>query len=567
MTTTPTKPNPIVPRRDEDAHSDVVVEWVFENAASDPAREALASPTARVSYGALAIRIRRFARRLTDLGVSVGDSVVVALPATPGAAVASLGTQLVGAVSVEVARDAGPAVLETVLTKSRPKVVVVFGRDVRVWGPLLLAHAPAAHVVVLHDQAPNPAMLKALQRDTALHLREDGIVDEVDDGADEVWADDALFPARCAQPDLDAPALILFTSGSTGTPCGVILTGRNLMANARQIVAYLDLHASDRAMLVLPLSYSYGRSVLHTHLLCGGSVFLDPRFMYPRVVVEAIASEGCTNFVGVPMTWELLRRQVDVASIPLPTLRQVTQAGGALTPEGRAWVRATLPQATFFVMYGATEATARLSFVPPARGVEKDGSIGVAIPGVELRVVDDHGQPVPRGEMGHLIARGDNISPGYLDDAERQASTFKDGWLWTGDLAKEDADGFFFVVGRAKEMLKIGGHRVSPREIEEVVLRHPAVSEGLVCGVSDPVTGDAACAVVVCREGQTLDESELRRFCAQTLPPYKTPKHLRLTEALPRNENGKIRRADVATATRAWLAARSTTPDTKKTEG
>jgi acyl-CoA synthetase (AMP-forming)/AMP-acid ligase II len=229
-------------------------------------------------------------------------------------------------------------------------------------------------------------------------------------------------------------------------------------------------------------------------------------------------------------------------------------------------VRANLPHTTFFVMYGATEATARLSFVPPDRSVEKDGSIGIAIPGVELRVVDDHGQPVPRGEMGNLVARGDNISPGYLDDAERQASTFKGGWLWTGDLAKEDADGFFFVVGRAREMLKIGGHRVSPREIEEVVLRHPAVSEGLVCGVSDPVTGDAACAVVVCREGQTLDESELRRFCAQTLPPYKTPKHLRLTDALPRNENGKIRRADVATATRAWVAAR-TTETTKKTEG
>jgi long-chain acyl-CoA synthetase len=564
MTTmTATTTNPIVPRRDEDARSDFVVEWVFEHAARAPEREALASPTTRVTYGALATRIRRFARRLADLGVVVGDSVVVALPATPGTAVASLGTQLVGAVSVEVARDAGPAVLETVLQKSRPKVVVVFGRDARVWGPLLATHAPTAHVVVLHDQAPNAAMLKALQRDSALHLREDGVIDDV-----EVTDEDALFPARCAQQDLDAPALILFTSGSTGTPCGVILTGRNLMANARQIVAYLDLHASDRAMLVLPLSYSYGRSVLHTHLLCGGSVFLDPRFMYPRVVVEAIASEGCTNFVGVPMTWELLRRQVDVASIALPTLRQVTQAGGALTPEGRAWVRANLPRATFFVMYGATEATARLSYVPPARSVEKDGSIGIAIPGVELRVVDDHGQPVPRGEMGNLVARGDNISPGYLDDAERQASTFKDGWLWTGDLAKEDADGFFFVVGRAKEMLKIGGHRVSPREIEEVVLRHPAVSEGLVCGVSDPVTGDAACAVVVCREGQTLDESELRRFCAQTLPPYKTPRHLRLVDALPRNENGKIRRADVAAATRAWLAG-PTTPITapKKPEG
>jgi acyl-coenzyme A synthetase/AMP-(fatty) acid ligase len=348
-----------------------------------------------------------------------------------------------------------------------------------------------------------------------------------------------------ARDDVDAPALVLFTSGSTGQPTGVVLTHRNL-GNARQIAAALDLQPSDRGMLVLPLSYSYGRSVVHSHLLCGASVHLDPRFLYPRLVVDAMAREQITTFAGVPLTYELLRRHIEPARLALPALRQVTQAGGAMKSETRAWVRQAFPQAAFFSMYGATEATARLTIVPAEKSVEKDGSIGIPIPGVHVRVVDDDGADVPRGATGHLVAAGDNISPGYLDDPERTAETFRGGWLWTGDLAREDDDGYLYVVGRAKEMMKIGGRRASPRTVEDVVIAHPDVADAVVCGVRDEMNGEVVAVALVEKEGRHVEHEALRRFCRQRLPAWLVPRFVQVLARLPRNENGKVQRANVA---------------------
>ena len=167
---------------------------------------------------------------------------------------------------------------------------------------------------------------------------------------------------------------------------------------------------------------------------------------------------------------------MDVSTIRFDRLRYLTQAGGAMAPDTIAWVRAAFRPARLFVMYGQTEATARLSYLPPERADDKAGSIGIPIPGVELRVMDEPAIEAPPGEVGELVARGDNVTPGYLDEPEETAAILRDGWLWTGDLAERDADGFFYHRGRAKEVLKIGGHRVSPIEIEQVLARHPDVA-------------------------------------------------------------------------------------------
>ena len=314
-------------------------------------------------------------------------------------------------------------------------------------------------------------------------------------GSTRTWAPAPPAPSPALDPA--SPALILYTSGSTGRPRGVVQTFRNLDANTRSIVQYLRLAESDRALVVLPLYYCYGRSVLQTHLFAGGSVFLETRTAFPRVVLEALAAEGCTGIAGVPLTFEIIRRQVDVSSIAFPALRYLTQAGGAMAPETIAWVREKFSPARLFVMYGQTEATARLSYLPPESAEEKKGSIGIAIPGVELRVVDEQGRELPRGEIGNLVARGENVTPGYLDEPEETAAILRDGWLWTGDLALRDADGFFFHRGRSKEILKIGGHRVSPIEIEHVVAEHPGVAEAAVIGVAHEIMGEVPSAFVV----------------------------------------------------------------------
>jgi acyl-coenzyme A synthetase/AMP-(fatty) acid ligase len=293
---------------------------------------------------------------------------------------------------------------------------------------------------------------------------------------------------------------------------------------------------------------------LQTHLFVGGSVFLDTRFMAPDVVLDAIGAEGCTGFAGVPLTFEVLRRQAQPDPLSMPALRYVTQAGGAMDEGTIDWVRAAFAPAKLFVMYGQTEATARLSCLPPERGADKRGSIGIPIPGVRLRVVDESGREMARGETGHLIASGPNVTPGYYAAPAETARILRDGWLWTGDLAICDADGFFTIVGRSKEILRIGGRRVSPAQIESVLSAHPDVAEVAVCGVPDPLLGEAAAAVVVARRGAEVSARTLRQLCTDRLPPPLVPRFVRICESLPRSPSGKVLRGEVARAFECEIA-------------
>jgi long-chain acyl-CoA synthetase len=510
-------------------------EGLVAHADARPDAPAVATPAVRVSYGELADRVRALAGHLAAAGVAEGDRVVLALPNVAATVAAGLALNALGAVAVEVNREWGAEVLGGIVARTRARHAFVWGQDARTWGAVAAA-APVDRLWVVHRGPLAPALVEALRGAPAALVLDDGRVDP------------ALGTAPAAairSPDPATPALILFTSGSTGTPRGVVQTFGNVDANARSIAAYLGLGPEDRAMLILPLYYCYGRSVLQSHLLAGGSLFLDGRFAFPRVVLETAAAEGCTGFAGVPLTFEIIRRQVDVSTIAFPRLRYVTQAGGAMAPDTIDWVRAAFHPAKLFVMYGQTEATSRLSYLPPERAADKRGAIGIPIPGVELRVVDDDGGELPAGRTGNLVARGANVTLGYLDEPEETAALLRGGWLWTGDLARRDEDGFFFHQGRSKEILKIGGHRVSPIEIEHVVARHPDVAEAAVVGVPHELMGEVPMAFVVARPGSSPAEEDLRRFCREQLPPYKVPVRFTHVESLPRNEAGKLLRAQL----------------------
>jgi long-chain acyl-CoA synthetase len=497
-------------------------DWVLAHAERTPDAPAVDGPLHRLTYATLATRVRDLAAHLAAMGVGARDRVLVALPPSPAAAVAGLAVHALGACAVEVDRAMGDAGLAVVVSQARPRHAIVASRDAAAWARILGDRGLEwAWLVGPSGAARFPA------RGTT-HVEEDGALGAGDRGG--------TLPPR-GVPD-DAPALVLYTSGSTGRPRGVVQTFRNIAANTRSIVAYLGLGPADRVMAILPFHYCYGRSLLQTHLWAGGSVYVDPRFMFPRVVVEAIGTEGCTGFAGVPTTFEILRREVDLAGIPRPRLRYVTQAGGAMRPDTIRWARRAFAPARLFVMYGQTEATARLAYLPPERAEEKHGSIGVPIPGVELRVVDEEGRTLPAGETGHLVASGENVTPGYLDAPEETAAILRDGWLWTGDLARQDADGFLWLVGRAKEILKIGGHRVSPLEIEQVVAEHPAVAEVAVVGAEDPLQGEVAVAYVVPRNG-AVPGQDVRRFCRERLPAHKVPAAVIAIAAIPKSAAGK----------------------------
>jgi long-chain acyl-CoA synthetase len=337
-------------------------------------------------------------------------------------------------------------------------------------------------------------------------------------------------------------AQIIYTSGSTGRPKGVVLTHKNLMANTRSILDYLQLTADDSVMAVLPFVYAYGNSVMLTHLFLGATLVIENNMLYPHVVLDGMIKTGVTGFSGVSTTYALLLNQSNLKSYAFPALRYLTHAGGPMPSELLSRIRAVLPDQRMFLMYGQTEASARLTYLPPELLDMKKESAGRAIPGVALKIVKEGGETARPGEIGEIRASGDNIMQGYWQDPELTSEVLQNGWLRTGDLGRLDEEGYLTIVGRNNEMIKAGSYRISPTEIEEVLLQHQQIHEAGVVGIDDPILGQKICAIVTLKEAGTLTEQDLLVYCAQRLVQYKRPKVITIVSALPKSPSGKILR-------------------------
>lgn len=337
-------------------------------------------------------------------------------------------------------------------------------------------------------------------------------------------------------------AEIIFTSGSTGVPKGVMLSHLNLRSNTSSIIEYLQLSQRDIVEVVLPFFYCYGLSLLHTHLKVGGAVVLNNNFVLLGSVIDNLKKYKCTGFAGVPSHYQiLLKKSQTFTKTEFPDLRYVTQAGGKLHNVFIEEFIEIFPEIKFYVMYGQTEATARLSFLPPEFLKSKMGSIGKGIPGVTLKVLNEQNKLVEVGEVGELVVKGDNVMSGYFKDPDGTNEVLKDGWLYTGDMATIDQDGFIYLTARKKEILKVGGKRVSPKEIEAVIL---SVSEVLDCtieGVDDDLLGEAIKATVVLTGAydKLQMEDKILKCCREKLALYKIPQLLEFTEKLNVNSTGK----------------------------
>jgi long-chain acyl-CoA synthetase len=339
----------------------------------------------------------------------------------------------------------------------------------------------------------------------------------------------------------DEVAVIIFTSGSTGTKKGVMLTHKNLIANTGSIIEYLGLDGTDRMCVVLPFFYCYGASLLHTHLRAGGSIVLNQKPFLGSVITD-IDTFQCTGFAGVPSTYQILINKTRFLQQKFPSLRYFTQAGGQLPDRYIKILAEQFPEKKLYVMYGATEATARLSYLPPELVTTKMGSIGKGIPGVTLAVLDQNGQAVKPSEIGEIAAKGDNIMKGYYHDPEGTDAVLKNGWLYTGDLATIDDDGFIYVAGRSKNIIKSGGYRISPLEIEHEILSLEKFKGCVVFGIPDEIMGEAVVAVI--QAPDTMDQHGLRReivaYCNQRLPSYKVPKKIYFIDEFPLNSSNKM---------------------------
>jgi acyl-CoA synthetase (AMP-forming)/AMP-acid ligase II len=352
---------------------------------------------------------------------------------------------------------------------------------------------------------------------------------------------------RPSDPGRELASLML-TSGSTGEPKGVMVSHRNIACNTHDIIESLGITAADRVMVVLPFCYCYGLSLLHTHLMAGGSLVLNNRFMFPEKVLDEMAAQQCTGLAGVPSTYQILLRQTRLAQCRFPALRWLQQAGGGLSHGVLGELRAALPDVRLFVMYGQTEATARLSCLAPERLDDKLGSIGKGLPHARLEVLRPDGTPVTpgSGETGEIVASGESIALGYWDDPEESDRVFRHGRLYTGDLAQVDGDGFIYVEGRARDFIKSMGNRVSPKEIEDVIAELPQVVEAAVVGFPHEIWGEALRAFVVPAVPGQLTAQEVRDHCLTQLPNYKVPTAVEFLDRLPKTSSGKVDKASLS---------------------
>lgn len=480
-----------------------------------PDAEALVQAQRRVCFGELWQAAAATAGFLHQRGLASGQRVALLLDNSPEYVAAFYGVLAAGGAVVGLNAAAK-------------------ARDLDAW----LRHSQASWLFAAADHPALAELRTSMPAGCKLVLVGGG------DDAAESW-EDVLAAApllSLAAPETEALAQIIYTSGTTGQPKGVMLSHGNLLSNVQAVTNYLALHESDRVLHVLPFYYSYGNSVLHTHLAAGATLVLQTNLVYPHRVLEKMAEERVTGFCGVPATFSLLLSRTQLENYDLTQLRYVTQAGGAMAPRLIQRWRNLLPNAKFFVMYGQTEATARLAYLPPERLTQKLGSVGLPLPGTEIQILDEAGQPLPTGSVGEICARGPHVMLGYWNDAAATAQVLRDGWLHTGDLGFRDEEGFIYIEGRSSEMIKTGAHRVSPREIEEVVLELDGLAEAAAVGVADEVMGQLIKLVVVPEPGHELDPRVILAYCRQQLPPYKIPKFIDVQPELPKTASGKVKR-------------------------
>jgi long-chain acyl-CoA synthetase len=500
-------------------------EMLQQTAIQHPAQEAMVYKTDRVTYHSAYQRACQVAWLLVQRGICPGDRVALLLKNSPTYLAAYFGALGTGAIVVPLNPETTMNEVQHPLADSGAKALICHSTGLSILQPLL-THLPDLRLLLVETdtlaewQHPQVEIVSLAQ-----FLREDTQV--------------LNFPWKGNDNDV---AQIIYTSGTTGRPKGIMLTHSNLIANTRSIVKYLYLTVHDRVLVILPFFYSYGNSLLLTHIYVGGTLVVADQFVYLNKLVELMVRESVTGFSGVPSSYAMLLRKSVFPKTKFDTLRYVTCAGGALAKSFVEEIQACLPHAELYIMYGQTEASARLSYLAPIDLPRKIGSIGKGIPGVVLKVLNGDGIEVAPGEVGEIVAGGENVMQGYWNNPVATLKVLKGRQLYTGDLATIDDDGFIYIVGRQSDLIKSGSYRIHPGEIEEVLNAHPGVVESAVVGVEDEILGEAVTAYVVTRPSDTLTQTDLLQFARGFLPSYKMPKKVLFIEQLPKTASGKIKR-------------------------
>ena len=512
---------------------DSIVEAVLTQAARRPERPAVLYQDHLwdqvMTYGELARQVEAFARALVAWGLQPEDRVALFLENSPAFVVAYLGVHLAGGIVVLINAQYREVELRHILSDSGARICVTSPAG----GELLQSLAlPTLQTLVLVGD-PSAASSGRLEQLSF---------------ADLVQRGSALSdPPPLQVPIPEAPAVIGYTSGTTGPAKGALLTHRNLVANIRAVTAAWRWDASDRLLLVLPLFHTHGLMVgLHGTLFTGASAVLRRAFVASDVLDLLRHDESITLFFGVPTMYARLMTEADRHPDPSPLVpeqrpRLFVSGSAPLSPQlfadfERRFGRRMLER------YGMTETIMNLT--NPYEGERRPGTVGSPFPGQEARIVDRlTRQPLPPGEIGEIEVRGPNVFSRYWNQPDATAEAFTaDGWFKTGDLGWCSEDGYFTITGRARELIISGGYNVYPREVEDVLATHPGVAEVAVLGLSDPDLGEQVVAVIVPTPGSAPTVDDITAFCRERLASYKKPRRIVLVETLPRNALGKVQK-------------------------
>jgi acyl-CoA synthetase (AMP-forming)/AMP-acid ligase II len=369
------------------------------------------------------------------------------------------------------------------------------------------------------------------------------------------WDDALAGEERTAPPprvclDIDLAAIV-YTSGSTGDPKGVMLTHRNMLAATLSVSTYLGLREDDVILMVLSMTFSYGLYQLIMSVRLGARLVIERSFTFPAAVLGEMVAERVTVFPAVPTMFAILTEMKNLGAYDLSAIRIVTNAAAALPVKHITRLLKLFPQAQIFSMYGQTECK-RVSYLPPADLARKPTSIGIAIPNTELWLVDESDQKVPPGTAGQLVVRGATVMQGYWEKPEATALKLRPGpvpgekVLYTGDLCRQDEEGYLYFVSRMDDIIKSGGEKVAPLEIERAIGELAGVEEVAVIGVPDELLGQAVKAFVVLAPGAELTAKDIQRECQRRLESLMVPKHVAFVPDLPRTPTGKIKKTELA---------------------
>lgn len=519
--------------------ADLIHQFITRAAQGQGSRPALLFRDTVLSYAELAEQVENAARGLLAEGLGAAERVAIYLPKQPETVVGIFATAAAGGCFVPVNPVLKPRQVSYILRHSQARVLITSAQRLQ----QLAAELPACsdlHTLVLVDT------LAAERRETlASELRGLNVIE---------WQALLAAPARAPHRRIDTDmTALLYTSGSTGNPKGVVLSHRNMVAGARSVAEYLENTADDRLLAVLPLSFDAGLSQITTAFSVGASVVLMD-YLLPRDVLKAVARYAVTGLAAVPPLWNQLL-QLAWPDEVADTLRYVTNTGGAMPVASTRALQDKLPHTRVFLMYGLTEAF-RSTYLPPEQVQQRPQSIGKAIPNAEILVVNEAGELCAANEPGELVHRGALVALGYWNDPEKTAERFRPApgqdpalplaeiAVWSGDQVVRDEEGYLYFVSRKDDMIKTSGYRVSPTEVEEVAYLSGLIGGAAALGLPHAQLGQAI-ALVVTPAAQANNETlerELLAVCQRELPNFMVPARVIVRAALPHNQNGKIDR-------------------------